>query len=126
MLGMVSNYNRNEHTIIGGELGPYISCLGKQAKRDLTVIRYEKLGVFCIIEFLSPRRDVFIDIMNLGKSLANFGRLGAAELRRRLFGQMTCEEESRALFEADSDFHHKMDDDNKEESERLEKMSRGE
>jgi hypothetical protein len=118
MLGMVSTYNQEEHSLIGGEIGNYIERLGEKAQRDLAVIRYNNLGVFCIIEFMSPHRDVHIDIMNLGKSLGNFTRGKAQELRQRLFKPLTCDETSRQLAEQDSDYHHWRQDENEAEHER--------
>ena len=126
MLGCVSTYKRDEHAFIGGEIGHYVNRLAKESGRDLAVIRYERLGVFCIIEFMSPKRDVFIDIMNLGKSLANFDRTKANELLRRLFKPLTCDETSHALAIGESDFHHGLQDENSEETEREERCARGE
>lgn len=123
MLGMVSNYNSEKHIKIGGEIGAYVSRLAEESGRDLAVICYEKLAVFCIIEWMSPNRDVFIDIMNLGKSLANFK---PTELRRRLFKPLTCKGTSEFISKGDSDYHHERQDWNEEEGERLAKVSRGE
>jgi len=126
MLGMTSNYNSNDHSFIGGEIGHYVNRLAKESGRDLTVIRYNKLGVFCIIEMLSPNRDVFIDLMNLGKSLANFNRAKNHELQHRLFKPLTCDETSVGITEAESRYHHDRQDENAEEQERLELCARGE
>jgi hypothetical protein len=126
MLGMTSTFSSDEHTRIGGEIGAFIDRLSKRAGRDFGVIRYESLGVFCIIEYLSPNRDVFIDILNLGNSLANFNRAKADQLEQRLFAPLTCDGTSEALAAADSDYHHMRQDWNAEEHERLEKVARGE
>jgi hypothetical protein len=125
MFGCVSTFDREKHTFIGGELGHYINRLAKESKRDFAVVRYEKLNVFCIIEFLSPLRDVFVDTMNLGHSLANFNREKKEELLRRVFKPVTCAETSRALEEADSDYHHERQDDNAEDWENEEREARG-
>lgn len=126
MLNMVSNYSSEKHTRIEGEIGVYIARLAKESGRDLAVICYEDLGVFCIIEYLSPIKDIFIDMMNLGKSLANFNRNKAAELGRRLFKPVSCDETSRFIAGNESDYHHGRQDDNEEEGERLAKIARGE
>jgi len=126
MLGMTSVWDSDEHTHVGGELGSYLRRISKRAGRDIAVIRYEELGVFCIVEFISPNRDVFIDILNLGNSLANFNREKSRELDRRLFAPVTCDGTSEALEAADSDYHHTRQDGNAEEQERLERVSRGE
>jgi len=126
MLGMTSNYNSNDHSFIGGEIGHYVNRLAKESGRDLTVIRYNKLGVFCIIEMLSPNRDVFIDLMNLGKSLANFNRAKNHELQHRLFKPLTCDETSVGIAEAESRHLHDMQAWNEEEGERLAKCAKGE
>lgn len=126
MIGMASTWNKDEHGLMGGEIGAFVSRMGRRAKRDLAVVRYHKLDTFCIIEFLSPRRDVFVDTMNLGASLANFDRTRRKDLERRLFAPITCEEECRFLAEADSDYHHGRQNDQAEETERLEKCERGE
>ncbi len=126
MLGMTSVYSSDKHTRIGGDIGAFIERLGKDAGRDLAIICYEKLAVFCIIEWLSPNKDVFIDMMNLGKSLGNFTRDKATELRRRLYKPITCDETSQFISAGDSDYHHKRQDENAEEEERLVKVSMGE
>ena len=126
MLGMSSVYDSKKHVLIGGEIGPYISKLGEESDRSLAVICYEKLQVFCIIEWLSPNKDVFIDIMNLGKSLANFSRAKAAELGHRLFKPISCNETSRFITEGESDYLHQRQDENEEEGERLAKVAIGE
>ena len=126
MLGMTSVMNSDEHSLIGGEIGAYLRRISKRAGRDIAVIRYEALEVFCIVEFLTPNRDVFIDILNLGNSLANFNRSKSQELERRLFDPITCYGTSEALAAADSDYHHTRQDGNAEEQERLERISKGE
>ncbi len=126
MLGMTSVYSLEKHTRVGGEIGVYIERLAKESGRDLAVICYEKLAVFCIIEWLSPNKDVFIDMMNLGNSLANFTRIKATELGRRLFKPITCDETSQFISAGDSDYHHERQSENEEEEERLIKVSMGE
>ncbi len=126
MLGAVSSFDTNSHTLIGGDLGDYIARLSGNSRRDFAVLRYEKLDVFCIVEFLSPRRDVFVDTMNLGSSLANFTREKRYELERRVFKPLTCSETSRAIMEGESDYHHMLQDGNEEETERLERVAIGE
>jgi hypothetical protein len=126
MLGMVSNYNQDSHTLIGGEIGAYIGRLSEQSKRDLFVVRYNKHETFCICEWLSPLHDVFIDILNLGKSLANFNRDKAYELKMRLFRPLSAEETSRQIADAESSYLHTRQDWNDEEDERLQKCARGE
>jgi hypothetical protein len=123
---MVSVRKPSEHAIVNGEIGAYIERLSEKSGRCLAVILYKKLGVFCIIEFLSPNKDVFIDMMNLGSSLANFTRSKASELRKRLFHPVTCEETSRAAYESESDYHHMRQDWNEEETERQERIAIGE
>ena len=126
MLGATSVYDSNKHTRMGGEIGEFVRRLAKRSGRDLGLIRYEELGVFCIIEYLSPRHDVFVDTMNLGGSLANFTREKRMELEKRLFRPLTCEETSRAIAAGDSDYHHSRQDENEEETERLERIAMGE
>lgn len=126
MLGTVSNYCSEKHCLIGGEIGCFIAKLAKESKRDLFVVKYIKPQTFVICEWLSPNRDIFIDIMNLGKSLANFDRKKAVELRHRLFAPITCNETSRGIAEEESNYYHGRQDENAEEQERLEKVSRGE
>lgn len=126
MIGRASIFNCSEHTFIGGEIGHYISRLAKESGRDLAVIRYEKLGVFCIIEFLSPKRDIFVDVKNLGDSLANFGRAAARELKQRLFKPVTGEQTCRFSAEIESNYLHGRQDDNSEALEWDERTKRGE
>ena len=130
MLGMVSLYTSAEHTIIeGGGIPEFLTHLVEGSPRRegrLFLIRYNKLGVFCICEWTGSNKDTFVDIMNLGKSLGNFGREGACELRRRLFAPVTAEDTSRAIIGADSDFYHNLQDEDMEETERQERIAVGE
>ncbi len=128
MLGMVSFYNRNEHTIIGGELAAWIDRLtqGDPLRRGrLFLVRYNKIGSFVIAEWMGKSKNIFVDVLNLGKSV-NLSRVRAGELKRRLFTPHTAEGMVKLTTQADSDYHHAMQDDNAEESERRAKEARGE
>lgn len=129
MLGLVSNYNCNEHTIIGGELSEWLKRLMQgdpQREGRLFLVRYNKLDVYVIAEWLGRPKDVFVDVMNLGKSLGNFGRKQARKLRKRLFDPLTAEETSSITAQADSDYHHNLQDEDMEETERQERVAIGE
>lgn len=129
MLGLVSCYTPDEHTIIRGELSEWLDRLVEgipQREGCLFLLRYNKLGVFCICEWVGGGRDTFVDVLNLGKSLGNFGQKGAQELRRRLFASVTAEETSQEIIRNDSDFYHRLHDEDMEETERQERVAIGE
>lgn len=129
MLGLVSNYNSAEHTVIGGELGRWVATLtdgDPQRKNKLFVIRYIKLGVFVIAEWLGRPKDVFVDVFHVGKSLGSFGAKEALELKRRLFAPVTAEDTKRAIIESESGYHHNLQDEDMEETERQERVAIGE
>lgn len=67
-----------------------------------------------------------MDVINLGKSLGDFGQKQAQELRRRLFAPVTAEESAREIIRNDSDFYHNLQDEDMEESERQERVAVGE
>lgn len=126
---MVSFYNPQEHTIIRGEIGPFCDRLVEhdpQRRGKLFVVRYNKLGVFCVCEWLAGPKDVFVDTLNLGKSLANFGYAEAQELYRRLFAPVTTEATQKAIVNTDSNFYHNLQDEDSEETERQERVAIGE
>lgn len=129
MLGLVSNYKSDDHTIVGGELLLWVKRLVENdriRKGKLFVLYYNKLDVYVIAEWLAGPKDIFVDVMNLGKSLGNFGRAEAQELRKRLFNPLGPEETSKAITQADSDYYHNLQDEDAEESERQELVARGE
>jgi hypothetical protein len=129
MIGMVQFYNTDDHTIIGGDIADFCARLVEhepQRRGKLFVVRYNKVGTYVIAEWLANPRDIFVDVINLGTSLANFTREKAHELRKRLFAPLTAEATVQASAEAESDYNHFMNDDNLEEKERLEKVVRGE
>ena len=129
MLGLVSYYNTTEHTIVGGEISEWVKRLVKGVPRRegrLFLVRYNKLGVFCICEWLGKPKDVFVDVLNLRKSLGNFGRQEAAELKRRLFAPVTADMTREAVVKTDSDYHHNLQDEDMEEAERQERVAIGE
>lgn len=130
MLGMISLYLSEEHTIIRGSgISEWLKRLVEgdpRRKGCLFLLRYNKLGVFCICEWTDNHKDTFTDAMNLGKSLGNFGRKEAQKLRRRLFVPVTAEETSRAIIGADSNYYHNLQDEDAEETERQELVARGE
>ena len=129
MLGLVSNYTSAEHKIIGGELGRWVATLtdgDPQRKGKLFVVRYGKLGVFVIAEWLGRPKDVFVDVFHIGKSLGSFGAKESQELKRRLFAPVTAEETKRAIIESESGYHHNLQDENAEEVERQERVAIGE
>lgn len=129
MLGLVSNYSSDEHTVVGGELSLWVGRLveaDRVRRGKLFVLRYNKLGVFVIAEWLAGPKDIFVDVLNLGKSLGNFGSAEAQELRKRLFDPLGPEETREALIQADSDYFHNLQDEDTEETERQELVARGE
>lgn len=130
MLGMVSLYLSEEHTIINGSGIPeWLEQLVKgdpRRKNRLFLLRYNKLGVFCICEWVGGGNDTFVDVMNLGKSLGNFRKKEAQELRQRLFAPVSAEETSRAIIGADSDYYHNLHDEDMEETERQQRVAIGE
>jgi hypothetical protein len=129
MLGMVSNYTPDEHTIIEGELSLWLKRLIENdpvRKHKLFVVRYNKIGTFVIAEWLGRPKDVFVDVLNMGKSLANFNRKKADELKKRLFKPVTAEQTRRWCSGVDSDYHHNLQDEDAEETERQALVARGE
>ena len=129
MLGLVSNYTTDEHTIIGGELSHWLKRLMEGdpiRKGRLFVLRYNQLGVFCICEWLGKPNDVFVDVVNLGKSLQSFTYERAQELRKRVFNPFSAEDMCQMTSQADSDYHHNLNDEDAEETERHERIAMGE
>lgn len=129
MLGLVSDYSSDEHTIVGGELSHWLKNLMEgdpQRKDRLFLLRYNQLEVFCICEWLGKPKDVFVDVMNLGKTIQSFTYVKAQELRKRLFDPLTAEETCQGISQADSDYHHNLQDEDSEESERRERIAMGE
>jgi len=126
---MTSNYSSDDHTIIGGELSLWLKRLIEKdpiRKNKLFLVRYNKLGVFCICEWLGKPKGFFVDVLNLGTSLANFTREKATELQHRLFAPVTAEETKSFIQKADSDYYHGRQDEDAEETERWERVARGE
>jgi hypothetical protein len=129
MLGMVSNYTSKKHTIIGGDLALWLNRLvenDRERKGKLFLVRYNEIGSFVIAEWLGRPRDVFVDVMNLGKSLSDFDRAKADELRKRLFEPVTADQTRVWASQVDSDYHHNLQDEDAEETERWERVARGE
>ena len=129
MNGMVSFYNSDEHTIIGGDIPIFCAGLVEHIpglRGKLFLVRYNRRGTFVIAQWLAGSKDIFVDVMNLGSSLGNFTREKAHELRQRLFAPLSVEEIGEASAKAESDFHHNMQDYNEEEGERLAKCETGE
>ena len=129
MLGLASNYTSDEHTIIGGELSTWLRKLMEGdplRKGRLFLLRYNKLKVFCICEWLGKPKDVFVDVMNLGKSVGNFDRKKAQDLKQRLFNPLTTEETCQAVAQTESDYHHNLNEEDMEETERHERIAMGE
>ena len=130
MLGLVSVYTSAEHTIINGSGIPeFLTRLiegDPQRKGRLFLLRYNKLGVYCICEWTDGHKDTFVDVLNLGKSLGNFEKKEAQELRRRLFAPVSAEESAREIIRNDSDFYHNLQDEDSEETERQERVAIGE
>ena len=129
MLGLVSLYSTDEHTIVRGELSKWLERLVEgdpQRTGRLFLLRYDKLEVYCICEWTDNHKDTFTDVLNLGKSLGDFGQKQAQELRRRLFNPVTAEESAREIIRNDSDFYHNLQDEDMEETERQERVAIGE
>ena len=95
-------------------------------KGKIFLVRYNELDVYVIAEWLGRPKDVFVDVLNIGKSLSNFGLTDAQELRNRLFKPIGPEQTEKAITQADSDFHHNLNDEDLEETERVQRVSIGE
>jgi len=102
MFNLVSFYDSQKHTLIDGEISPFV----KRMDDKLFVVRYNELGVFCICRWLAEPYDIFVDVINLGKSLGNFNRKKADELRRQTFKPITASEVNKTSSEAESDYYH--------------------
>jgi hypothetical protein len=128
MIGMVTHYNTKEHTIVGGEINDFCNRIvaSSDGKRKLFVVHYNLIGVFVIAEWVGKVGDVFVDVMNLGNSMANFTREKAKELQKRVLAPDTCRATEVMLKSAESDHLHQMQDENAEEQERLQRVARGE
>ncbi len=129
MLGLVSNYNSTEHTIIRCELSHWLERLiegDPQREGRLFLVRYNELEVFVIAEWLGKPLDVFVDVFNIGESLGSFGKKEAQELHRRLFNPATAEETAQMITDNDSDYYHNLQDEDMEETERQERVAVGE
>jgi hypothetical protein len=122
MLGQVSVFDKEKHVIIKGDLSDWCEKLVKntnESNRELFVVHYVKIGSFVIAEWAAPNHLVFTDVINLGNSLANFTKEKADELRKRLFAPVTTYESLEYSTQAESDYHHQMQDDCEAEKERL-------
>ena len=129
MLGLVSNYSSNEHTIVGGELSLWLNRLVEhdlERKGKLFLVRYNELEVYVIAEWLGKPKDVFVDVLNIGKSLGNFGPAEAQELRNRLFNPIGSEETKRSMTGTDRDYYSNLQEEDSLETERQELVARGE
>ena len=129
MLSLVSLYNTEEHTILDSDIARFCNRIieGDPKRRGrLFTVRYNKLGVFVIAEWLALPNGPFVDVVNLGASLGSFTRAKARELRCKLLNPLTAEETVLQTTQADSDYHHNLQNENEEEAERLEMCARGE
>lgn len=129
MLGLVSDYSSDKHTIINGTLSDWLERLmeGDPLRRGrLFLLRYNELEVFCVCEWLGKPKDVFVDVVNLGKTLQSFTLEKANELRRKLFAPISAEETCQAITQTDSNYHHNLNDEDLEETERQERIAMGE
>ncbi|KKN55748.1 hypothetical protein LCGC14_0578970 [marine sediment metagenome] len=129
MLGLVSNYKSDEHTIVGGELSLWLNRLvadDRERKGKLFLVRYNELEVYVIAEWLGKPKDVFVDVLNIGKSLGNFTSAEARELRNRLFNPIGSEETKRSMTQTDRDYYSNLQEEDSIETERQELVARGE
>ncbi len=129
MLGLVSNYSSDEHTIVGGELSLWLNRLvadDRERRGKLFLVRYNQLEVYVIAEWLGKPKDVFVDVFNIGKSLGNFGSAEVQELRNRLFNPIGSEETKEIISQTDRDYYSNLQEEDSLETERQELVARGE
>lgn len=113
MLGLVTDFCEEKHTLILGEVDSFVKRLVRgdaQRKGKIFVVRYEEHETFVIAEWLGRPKDIFVDVLNLGKSLKNFNQNKAKELCSRLFSPITPEQVSQHNQTAESDFLHEQQD----------------
>ena len=92
----------------------------------LFLVRYNELEVYVIAEWLGKPKDVFVDVLNIGKSLGNFTSAEAQELRNRLFNPIGSEETKRSMTQTDRDYYSNLQEEDSLETERQELVARGE
>ena len=105
MLGAVCHFRRDQHLILEPT---FLDWCKEQApddiKDELFVYRQLQVGTFVIGRWISKGAGTFVDLINLGSSLANFTREVAQGFRRRLYAPVTIEQTRRHLQDFDSNF----------------------
>jgi len=104
MLGVACRYRKSEHRIIQPRILSWIKRQIPDARlRDSLFIYYHlQHGTFVIAQWVVPERS-FIDIHNLGNSLANFTADAAQRFRQQIKSPVGRHELGKALRQKERD-----------------------
>ncbi len=119
MLGLACEYDGSQHRLITPELLHWCKRQASDGElRDsLFVYHHLQVGTFVIARWINHPWGLFVDVLNLGHSLANFDKTAAREFRNRVLCPVSAEATARGMRDASSDFRHSRDDSNAEAEE---------
>ena len=105
MLGAVCHFRRDQHMMLEPTFLAWCKDNAPDdVKEELFVYRQLQVGTFVIGRWISKGAGTFVDLINLGTSLANFTQEVAQDFRRQLYIPVTIEQTRKHLQDFDSDF----------------------
>ena len=107
MLGMACNYSPKQHSLIHPEQLTWCKreTCDPLLKEQLFCYLQREIGVFVIARWTDKVYGSFVDILNLGRSLASFTREKAQEFKRRVNSPISAAHTRRFLEQADRDYY---------------------
>lgn len=118
MLGQTCRFDKAQHGLVHCELEDWIKRQVPAGERDLLFIyRHHLHGTF-VIGYWVVLGSLFMDVMNLGHSLANFSRAMAQKFKRQFGDSMSREDMIKELKQHERDRLSGLQQENDEEVER--------
>lgn len=116
MLGCATRYTPEQHKLLDLELLHWCrnQTSDERLKRQLFAYKHNLYNTFVIGLWVNQPKGLFVDLINLGFSLAHFTRSTAEELRRRILCPTSSTELNRQMRKARSDYLHQQQDESDE------------
>ena len=113
MLAFPCLFDPLQHELMSGELLDWVKREVAPADKDRYFLYRHKIHrTFVIARWATGKYGVFTDFLNLGLSLATFGREEAMELRSRLFAPLSADGIAKTIRQVERDHNSEMGERN--------------
>ncbi len=110
---MVCQYDPHQHELLDNDVSRWLKreTSDPELRKKVFVYRHLRYGTFVIGLWINAPQGVFVDVLNMGTSLANLTASNAQELRKRLFAPTAASDMAHQMQESYSEYLHRRQDE---------------